>query len=309
MAVRLRPFLKWVGGKRQLLPVLRRFYPNPMGRYFEPFVGSGAVFFDLVSSGHLNGHGAVLSDDNADLIACYRRVRRSLDDVATALERLAADHAVRGRECYMQVRDGQFNPMRAAWRERGADLDDYPAVLAAMLIYLNRTGYNGLFRLNASGEFNVPPGRYDSPKVIGRPLLARVSEVLASPGVRIEHATFDRVLQEAIAGDFVYLDPPYAPLSATANFRGYTGRGFSDADQERLQQALITLAGRGVQVLLSNSVAPSTSRLYEDNTDVAVVGLQSWRFPARRAINSRPDRRGAVEEMVVSNISPRPAAS
>ena len=309
MAVRLRPFLKWVGGKRQLLPVLRRFYPNPMGRYFEPFVGSGAVFFDLVSSGHLNGHGAVLSDDNADLIACYRRVRRSLDDVATALERLAADHAVRGRECYMQVRDGQFNPMRAAWRERGADLDDYPAVLAAMLIYLNRTGYNGLFRLNASGEFNVPPGRYDSPKVIDRPLLARVSEVLASPGVRIEHATFDRVLQEAIAGDFVYLDPPYAPLSATANFRGYTGRGFSDADQERLQQALITLAGRGVQVLLSNSVAPSTRRLYEDNTDVAVVGLQSWRFPARRAINSRPDRRGAVEEMVVSNISPRPAAS
>ena len=309
MAVRLRPFLKWVGGKRQLLPVLRRFYPEPMGRYFEPFVGSGAVFFDLVSSGHLNGHGAVLSDDNADLIACYRRVRRSLDEVASALEALAADHAVRGRECYMQVRDGQFNPRRAAWRERGADLDDYPADLAAMLIYLNRTGYNGLFRLNASGEFNVPPGRYDSPKVIDRPLLARVSEVLASPGVRIEHAAFDRVLQEARAGDFVYFDPPYAPLSATANFRGYTGRGFSDADQERLQHALITLAGRDVRVLLSNSVAPSTSRLYEENKDVAAAGLQSWRFPARRAINSRPDRRGAVEELVVSNVSPRPAAS
>jgi DNA adenine methylase len=304
--VRLRPFLKWVGGKRQLLPVLRRFYPDPMGRYFEPFVGSGAVFFDLVSNGHLNGHGAVLSDDNADLIACYRRVRRSLDEVASALERLAADHAVRGRECYMQVRDGQFNPMRAAWRERGADLDDYPADLAAMLIYLNRTGYNGLFRLNASGEFNVPPGRYESPKVIDRPLLTRVSEVLGSPGIRIEHAAFDRVLQDAGRGDFVYFDPPYAPLSATANFRGYTGRGFSDADQERLQQALITLAERGVRVLLSNSVAPSISRLYEDNKDVAAAGLQSWRFPARRAINSRPDRRGAVEELVVSNVVPRP---
>ena len=286
MAVRLRPFLKWVGGKRQLLPVLRRFYPDPMGRYFEPFVGSGA-----------------------DLIACYRRVRRSLDEVATALEGLAADHSARGRECYMQVRDGQFNPMRAAWRERGADLDDYPADLAAMLIYLNRTGYNGLFRLNASGEFNVPPGRYDSPKVIDRPLLARVSEVLASPWIRIEHAAFDRVLHEAGAGDFVYFDPPYAPLSATANFRGYTGRGFSDADQERLQRALITLAARGVQVLLSNSVAPSISRLYEDNKDVAAAGLHSWRFPARRAINSRPDRRGAVEELVVSNVTPRAVAS
>ena len=309
MAVRLRPFLKWVGGKRQLLPVLRRFYPEPMGRYFEPFVGSGAVFFDLVSNGHLNGHGAVLSDDNADLIACYRRVRRSLEEVASALERLAADHAIRGRECYMQVRNGQFNPMRAAWRERGADLDDYPADLAAMLIYLNRTGYNGLFRLNASGEFNVPPGRYDSPKVIDRPLLTRVSEVFASPGVRIEHAAFDRVLQEARAGDFVYFDPPYAPLSATANFRGYTGRGFSEADQERLQQALVALAGRGVQVLLSNSVAPSISRLYENNREVTAAGLKSWRFPARRAINSRPDRRGAVEELVVSNIDPRPVAS
>jgi len=307
--VRLRPFLKWVGGKRQLLPVLRRFYPDPMGRYFEPFVGSGAVFFDLVSSGRLNGHGAVLSDDNADLIACYRRVGGSVDDVAAALERLAADHAARGRECYMQVRDQHFNPQRAAWRDRGAALDDYPAELAAMLIYLNRTGYNGLFRLNASGEFNVPPGRYDAPKVIDRPLLTRVSEVLASPGIRIEHAAFDRVLQEARAGDFVYFDPPYAPLSATANFRGYTGRGFSDADQERLQQALITLARRGAQVLLSNSVAPSISRLYEGNDEAAAAGLQTWRFPARRAINSRPDRRGAVEELVVSNIRPQPAAS
>lgn len=306
--MRLRPFLKWVGGKRQLLPVLRRFYPDPMGRYFEPFVGSGAVFFDLVSNGRLNGHGAVLSDDNADLIACYRRVRRSLDEVTAALDRLAADHAVRGRDCYMQVRDRQFNPMRAAWRERGAELDDYPAELAAMLIYLNRTGYNGLFRLNASGEFNVPPGRYESPKVIDRPLLTRVSEVLSSPGIRIEHAAFDRVLQEAGAGDFVYFDPPYAPLSPTANFRGYTGRGFSYADQERLQQALIALAGRGVRVLLSNSVAPSVSRLYEENRDVQAAGLRSWRFPARRAINSRPDRRGEVEELVVSNISPRPAS-
>ena len=177
----LRPFLKWVGGKRQLLPVLRRFYPEPAGRYFEPFLGSGAVFFDLTSRGRLNGHGATLSDDNADLIACYRRIGRSLDEVIAGLERLAADHAVRGRECYMQVRDEHFNPLRAAWRDRGADLDDYPADLAAMLIYLNRTGYNGLFRLNASGEFNVPPGRYDRPKVLDRPLL---TQVYADPGAR-----------------------------------------------------------------------------------------------------------------------------
>jgi DNA adenine methylase len=302
--VSLRPFLKWVGGKRQLLPVLRRFYPEPAGRYFEPFLGSGAVFFDLTSRGRLNGHGATLSDDNADLIACYRRIGRSLDEVIAGLERLAADHAIRGRACYLQVRDEHFNPLRAAWRDRGADLDDYPADLAAMLIYLNRTGYNGLFRLNASGEFNVPPGRYDRPKVLDRPLLTQVSQILAAPGVHLEHAAFDRVLQTAQAGDFVYFDPPYAPMSATANFRGYTGRGFSHVDQERLQQVVIALAARGTHVLLSNSVAPSVAALYENNAAITASGLKTWRFPARRAINSRPDRRGSVEELVVSNVAP-----
>ncbi len=309
MAVGLRPFLKWVGGKRQLLPVLRRFYPEPMGRYFEPFVGSGAVFFDLAARGHLNGHGALLSDDNADLIGCYRRVGRSLDEVVTVLDRLAADHAARGRECYLQVRDAQFNPRRAAWRNRGARVDDYSAELAAMLIYLNRPGYNGLFRLNASGEFNVPPGRYDRPRVLDRALLGQVSAVLTAPGIGIEHAAFDRIVDDARSGDFVYFDPPYAPLSATANFRGYTGRGFSDGDQERLQQAVIALARRGVRVLLSNSVAWSVTRLYEGNKEATDAGLQTWRFPARRAVNSRPDRRGVVEELVVSNVPPRPPSA
>jgi DNA adenine methylase len=303
----LRPFLKWVGGKRQLLPVLRRFYPATIGRYFEPFVGSGAVFFDLAGRGRLNGHGAILSDDNADLIGCYRRVGQSPHEVLAALDRLAADHAARGRECYLEVRDERFNPLRAAWRDGGSRLDAYSADLAAMLIYLNRTGYNGLFRQNASGEYNVPPGRYDRPRVADHVLLTRVSAVLANPGVRVEHAAFDRVLDEAQAGDFVYFDPPYAPLSATANFRGYTGRGFSDADQERLQQVVIALAGRGVNVLLSNSTARSVTRLYERNAEAKSAGLKAWRFPARRAVNSKADRRGTVEELVVSNVTPQRA--
>ena len=145
----LRPFLKWVGGKRQLLPVLRRFYPDKVGAYFEPFLGSGAVFFDLLNRDRLNGDGALLSDGNADLIACYRRIADSLDVVLATLDRFVVDHAARGRECYLEIRDQHFNPQRAAWRARGAMLDDYPAELAAMVIYLNRTGYNGLFRQNA----------------------------------------------------------------------------------------------------------------------------------------------------------------
>lgn len=301
----LRPFLKWVGGKRQLLPILRAYYPAATGRYFEPFVGSGAVFFDLINQQDLNGGGAVLSDANADLIGCYRQVAAAPDAVVVELERLAVDHAVRGRDCYLEVRDRRFNPLRAAWRDRGGDPDDYSPELAAMLIYLNRTGYNGLFRLNAAGEFNVPPGRYDRPKIVDRALLARVSTVLARPEVRLEHRAFDRVLADAQPGDFVYFDPPYAPLSATANFRGYTGRGFSDDDQQRLQQVVIALAAKGTQVLLSNSTAPSVTRLYEDNREAAAAGLRTRRVPARRAVNSRADARGAVIELLVSNIAPR----
>jgi DNA adenine methylase len=299
-----RPFLKWVGGKRQLLPALRRFYPARPGRYFEPFVGSGAVFFDLLARGSLTC-GATLSDDNADLVACYRRVADSLDQVIRALERLAAGHAANGRAHYLHVRDARFNPDRAAWRAAGADIDGYSPELAAMLIYLNRTGYNGLFRLNASGGFNVPPGRYARPAILDAPVLTAAARALSAPGVVVRHAPFDGVLADARAGDFVYFDPPYAPLSATANFRGYTARGFAMGDQERLQQVLIALAHRGVHVLLSNSTAPDVTRLYERHDEVRAAGLRTWRCPARRAVNSRADRRGSVQELIVSNVPRR----
>jgi len=299
----LRPFLKWVGGKRQLLPVLRRHYPETFGSYFEPFVGSGAVFFDLLDRGVLASRRVTLSDDNADLIGCYARVADSLDLVLAELERLAHDHAVAGREHYLQVRDQRFNPRRAEWREGGSDIAGYGADLAAMLIYLNRTGYNGLFRQNASGQYNVPPGRYDRPRIIDRPLLAMVSNVLNRPSVQVQHARYDRVVESAAAGDFVYFDPPYAPLSATASFRSYTARGFGDDEQQQLQGILITLAARGVHVVLSNSTAPAVTRLYEGRA-AAAVGLRTWRVPARRAVNSKAEGRGSIEELVVSNVPP-----
>jgi DNA adenine methylase len=306
--VAVRPFLKWVGGKRQLLPVLRRFYPEAVGTYFEPFLGSGAVFFDLAARGAINGHGAILSDANPDLIGCYRRVRHSLDDVIGQLDRLAAEHAGRGRECYLQVRDERFNPMRAAWYDAGADLDSYSPELAAMLIYLNRTGYNGLFRVNASGEFNVPPGRYDRPRIVDRAGLANAAALLSAASIRIEQAPYEHVLQRAHAGDFVYFDPPYAPLSRTANFRSYTGRLFADADQHALQQVVIALARRGVGVLLSNSTAPLVTQLYETNAETSAAGISAWRFPARRSVNSNAEKRGTVEELVVSNLPLRDVA-
>jgi len=299
-----RPFLKWVGGKRQLLPVLRRYYPRTIGTYFEPFLGSAAVFFDLAGRGTIAGSRVVLSDANVDLIACYQAVRRTLPEVIDELERLATDHVARGRTAYLEVRDQRFNPRRAEWRAAGADLAAYPPELAAMLIYLNRTGYNGLFRLNASGEFNVPPGRYDSPRVLNRAVLTEAARLLSNPGVTIERGGFAHMVQSAQRGDFVYFDPPYAPVSHTANFRGYTGHGFSDQQQAELRTLVIALAERGVTVLLSNSSAASVRALYEDSPECLAAGVRAWTVPARRAVNSRPDRRGTVDELVVSNMTP-----
>src|SRR5262249_9794718 len=141
--IELRPFLKWAGGKRQLLPQLRRFYPTRIGRYYEPFVGSGAVFFDLWNQGLLRGRPATLTDENADLVGCYLRLRDHVDAVVAALEKLAREHAAAGADHYYDVRDRRFNPTRGRWQAAGADLADYTPGMAAMLIYLNRTGYNG----------------------------------------------------------------------------------------------------------------------------------------------------------------------
>ena len=153
-----------------------------------------------------------------------------------------------------------------------------------MLIYLNRTGFNGLFRLNSKGGYNVPPGRYDRPRIVDRPLLTEVSQILSRPHVHIEHGSFDRVLAVACAGDFVYFDPPYAPLTPTANFRHYTGRGFETRDQEHLQRVVIALAARGVQVLLSNSTAPEVTGGMRAQPGGAPPASR-LALPARRAIN------------------------
>ncbi|MDP2318349.1 MAG: Dam family site-specific DNA-(adenine-N6)-methyltransferase [Acidobacteriota bacterium] len=300
--------MKWVGGKRQLLPVLRRYYPPAPGAYFEPFVGSGAVFFDLLAQRRLDGRPSTISDDNADLIGYYARVADALPGVIAALEHLAEAHARDGRAHYLHVRDTLFNPQRAAWRAAGGHLAGYGAHLAAMLIYLNRTGYNGLFRVHSSGEYNVPPGRYERPRIVDRPLLEDVSTVLTRPNVRVPRAPFDSVLNDARAGDFAYFDPPYAPLSKTANFRGYTGRQFGDDEQQRLQGVLVPLAERGVQVLLSNSTAPAITQLYENNARVRAAGLWTLRVAARRAVNSKGSGRGSIEELLVTNVAPRPDA-
>jgi DNA adenine methylase len=300
-----KPFLKWAGGKRQLLAQLRPYYPAQFGAYVEPFLGSAAVFFDLYSRGLTDGHDVRLSDSSDDLITCYRAVRENVEQVIDELQTLEDGHRSRGKPHYYEVRDGRFNPLRRQLRAAGCSPDGNDrkrVALAAMLIYLNRTGYNGLFRLNASGDFNVPMGRYDRPRICDPSTLRSVSAALRSPGVSIELCSFADALAVATPGDFVYLDPPYAPLTRTARFTAYTAGGFDSEDQRRLREAVVELAARGVRVVLSNSVADEVRALYADDQGVRRAGLRTLLVPARRAINSRGTRRGPVYEYVITNV-------
>ena len=170
-----------------------------------------------------------------------------------------------------------------------------------MMTYLNRTGFNGLFRLNSQGRFNVPIGRYQNPRICDADNLEAVATALRDD-VTVDKAPFESVLDRAVAGDFVYLDPPYAPLSPTAQFTSYTAGRFSTEDQKRVQQVVIQLAARGCRALLSNSTAPEIRRLYDRNAEATAAGLQAHIVPARRAISSDAARRGYVQEYLITNI-------
>jgi DNA adenine methylase len=299
----VRPLLKWAGGKRQLLPALEPYYPQSFQRYLEPFLGSGAVFFHLAATGVLDGRAVILSDVNADLIGCYRTVRDRTEAVIGALEDLQREHRRRGNACYYDVRDQRFNPARARLAADGAEhaAYGYSPSLAAMLIFLNRTGFNGLFRLNRLGAFNVPAGRYKDPRICDPDHIRAVAGILRRPDLAIEHRGFDAALGDAGQGDFVYCDPPYAPLSKTSSFASYTAAGFAALDQQRLLQAVLQACRRGAHVVMSNSSAPEIETAYQTRA-ARQAKIAVHRVPARRAINSRAASRGPVDELIITNV-------
>jgi len=302
----VRPLLKWAGGKRQLIPALEPYYPASFHRYLEPFLGSGAVFFNLASTGVLDGRLVKLSDVNADLIGCYRVVRDQTEAVIDALRALEREHRRGGDDCYYDVRDNRFNPARARLMAESDGCGRtaaarYPVSLAAMLIFLNRTGFNGLFRLNRLGEFNVPAGRYLAPRICDHEHIHAVADVLRRRGVTIEHRGFEEALQEAESGDFVYCDPPYAPLSRTSSFASYTAAGFAALDQQRLTDCVVEACRRGARIVMSNSSAPEIETAYTARA-ARQVKIAVHRVPARRAINSRASSRGPVDELIITNV-------
>jgi DNA adenine methylase len=276
-----RPFLKWAGGKGQLLPELTRLMPASFARYHEPFVGGGAFFFSLWSAGRL-GRGAVLSDYNADLIACYQTVRDSAPEL---IERLLEHKAhAHNRDYFYEIRGWDRQP---GFEELGA------VEKAARMIFLNRTCYNGLYRLNNKGKFNAPFGYYKKPLIVDVENMHDVSRALQH--VELAVGDFEDVLKRAEPGDFVYFDPPYAPTSATASFTHYTGGGFGEAEQRRLARVFRQLAERGCHVMLSNSSTELTRELYDNG---AFPGLSAETVRASRKINCDGAKRGFVDELI-----------
>lgn len=267
---RARPFLKWAGGKGQLIEQIRPLLPRAWGRYFEPFVGSGALFFALRPA------AATLADVNGELVDCYVAVQKHVEAVIAEL----CEHEY-DEEHYYRVRDLDPDALP-------------PAKRAARTIYLNKTGYNGLYRVNRKGRFNVPFGRHTNPGFRQAASLDNLRACArALRGVNLVVRDFEQVLRDARRGDFVYFDPPYVPVSATAAFTSYVPGGFGPADQERLARVFRGLSRRGVRAMLSNSDTAAVRALY--------AGFPIDTVHASRSINSNVERRGKIGEVVVRN--------
>lgn len=274
-----RPFLKWAGGKRRLLPEISAAFPARFGRYFEPFLGGGAVMFHVLSAHP--GRECAVSDANPDLIATYETIRDDVELLVRLLQVHADGNAAGGKDYYYSVRE-EVPPGKA---ER-----------AARMLFLNRTCFNGLYRVNNSGRFNVPFGGVRRINIVNADVLRAASALLSSARPSIACADFEDAVAAASAGDLVYMDPPYQPVSATASFTHYTRADFGGGDLERLAAACRELDGRGCRVLLSNSDTPEVRRLFRG-------GPWSYRLlNVNRMINSDGAKRRGHRELLIRNF-------
>lgn len=265
------PIVKWVGGKRQLMFELLKNMPKNYNRYFEPFIGGGALFF------YLQPDNAYISDMNEELINLYQVVRDNVDELVADLQK----HDI-SKEYFMEIR----NIDRTEEYENWSDVQK-----ASRFIYLNRTCFNGMYRVNSKGEFNVPFGHYKNPRILDENNLINCSNLLQR--TEIKHADFSEILKKVKKGDFVYFDPPYVPLSETSSFTSYTKDGFDMDMQFKLRDVCDELDSMGVKFLLSNSDTKLVNELYENYNIKKVF--------ASRQINANADGRGKITEVLVRN--------
>jgi DNA adenine methylase len=272
-----KPFVKWAGGKRQLLPIIANHIPK-FERYFEPFLGGGAVFFSLVSQ-DIDAKWFV-SDLNSDLVLSYVTIRNRVKELISALELHSTHYFKNPSSHYYKIRES--NPKGQIEK-------------VAKLIFLNKTCFNGLYRVNSKGKFNVPLGKYVNPNITNKENLLAVSKILQSKEISIKCQDFERALKNATSGDFVYLDPPYQPVSETANFTSYTDGNFDYKDQERLCTKFKDLDRKGVKVLLSNSKSTEILDLFNEFSD-GIIEINANRF-----INSVSQKRTGHTELLIKN--------
>lgn len=277
LLTKLKPFTKWTGGKRQLLDVLNENIPTDFNTYFEPFIGGGALLFDLLPK------KAVINDLNSDLMLAYTAIKEDLDQLIDFLSIHAANNS---KEYYYDIRltdrDGRYEEM--------SDTEK-----AARLIYMLRVNFNGLYRVNSKGEFNTPYGRYKNPKIVDSELLLSINEYLNTNEILILNTSFENAVKDATKGDFIYFDPPYVPLTETSNFTSYTANGFGYEEQVLLRDTFVELDKKGCYVMLSNSSADIVYDLYKDYWETTIE------VSANRMINSNAEKRGSVKELLIKN--------
>jgi DNA adenine methylase len=275
-AAPVQPFLKWAGGKRQLLPFLKKHLPPAYNDYYEPFIGAGALLFSQQPA------KAVINDVNPELINCYRVIKDLSTDLLADLQKHSnnKDHFYKTRELDRDEKFGQLSPVERASR----------------IIYLNKTCFNGLFRVNKRGQFNVPFGRYKNPNIVNADTIQSISRYLNDNQITILNTDFAKAVETAQRGDFVYFDPPYDPLSDTSSFTGYSLTQFGKAEQEHLCDVFDALTRKGCFVMLSNSSTGLIAGLY---ADYHIISVQ-----ASRNINSVVAGRQKIDEFLVLNYVP-----
>ena len=272
-----RPFLKWVGGKGRLLSQYSLLFPSSFNSYYEPFVGGGAVFFKLAPS------KANINDLSQVLVNAYSNLQSDVENVIKVLSKLEKE--------YLTLNDDARKEFYYEKRSAFNELHDGEFLKTALLIFLNRTCFNGLYRENSKGEFNVPIGKYKNPRICNSETLRAVSDALRS--VEITCSDFIDAVKNAKRNDFIYFDPPYHPLNPTSNFTSYHENDFTSFDQERLRDTFNRLSEKGCYVMLSNSNTPLIKELYKEfNINIVYAG---------RAINSIASKRGKIQELVITN--------
>lgn len=273
-----KPFVKWAGGKRQLIPILNRNLPESFGTYYEPFLGGGALLFHILTN--KNGQKCSISDLNSDLVLAYTTIRDRIDALITSLKNHEKNYQKDSESYYYTIRES--NPRSEIEK-------------TSRLIFLNRTCFNGLYRVNSKGKFNVPLGKYSNPNIVNEENIRAVSHILQSSRTAIKCRDFEAVLRDAKKGDLIYFDPPYQPVSATSNFTSYTTKDFTYDDLIRLAELCLKLDSRGCNVLLSNSDSQEVADIFAKNP------WKITRIAANRSINSNSKKRTGHFELLIKN--------